>query len=145
MCFCTFLFSCFLFFHVFFYIGLANIHRIGWANIKWAGDDGINHKNLCAMWRYLSFFLFSHFSFSFSHFSFSSIGAANIHRITWANIKQAGDDGDQSEELMRNSEEDHFRGGTSLSSHFVFSSTDAANIHRITWVNIVRAGGRRDQ
>ena len=84
-------------------------------------------------------------SFSFSHFSFSSIGAANIHRITWANIKQAGDDGDQSEELMRNSEEDHFRGGTSLSSHFVFSSTDAANIHRITWVNIVRAGGRRDQ
>jgi hypothetical protein len=26
---------------------------------------------------------------------FSSIGAANIHRITWANVKRAGDDGHQ--------------------------------------------------
>jgi hypothetical protein len=54
-----------------------------------------------------------------------------------------GDYGDQSEELMRDGEEGHFRGGTSLSlsfSYFVFSSIGAANIHRITWTNIKRAG-----
>jgi hypothetical protein len=75
-------------------------------------------------------------SLSFSYFVCSSIGATNIHRITWANIKRAGDDGDQSEELMRDGEEGHL----SFSfSHFVFSSIGAANIHRITWANIKRA------
>ena len=32
---------------------------------------------------------------SFSLFVFSSINAANIHRIPWANIKRAGDDGEK--------------------------------------------------
>ena len=36
---------------------------------------------------------------SFSLFVLSSISAANIHRIAWANIKRAGDDGHQ---LKRN-------------------------------------------
>ena len=39
---------------------------------------------------------FSLSSFSPLDFVFSSIGAANIHRITQANVKWAGDEGDQS-------------------------------------------------
>ena len=53
---------------------------------------GINDKNRHAMarhWKDPQYLL----SFLFSHFLFSSIGAANIHRITWANMKRAGGDG----------------------------------------------------
>jgi hypothetical protein len=80
---------------VFSSISAANIHRIKRANVKWAGDDGHHSEESThdigeALEGSGCNFLLS---LSFSHFLFSSIGAANIHRIAWANVKRAGDSG----------------------------------------------------
>jgi hypothetical protein len=92
-----------------------------WANVKWAGDDGHQSEESTHDGEELegssTSMVVPSLSFSFSHFVFSSIGAANIYRITWANVKRAGDDG-------TNSLSD---GKRSWMNCFVFSSLISSN------------------
>jgi hypothetical protein len=47
-------------------------------------------------------------AFSVSDFVFSSIGAANIHRIIWANVKRVGDNGHQLKGYARRRALEHY-------------------------------------
>ena len=105
----SYLLSFFLFFHRTFFpllsAQLISTESRG-QTLSGRATTGINQRNrhtMARLWKdhrlhfrgctfFLSFFLFA-------HFGFSSVGAANIRRITWANVKRAGDDGHQ---LKRN-------------------------------------------